>query len=196
MIHIDEETFKTQKELANKIFAEAWTNIKNPILLCIARTAYLPYQNIYTCPASRKFHHNCKLGYAIHVAEMLDLALTFKKNGQTIFGKNLDWDIVLTTIFLHDIGKLSAYQEIDGEYQYTDTAKYIDHLSDSYVTFCILASKFDLPKDIRTKVEHCILAHHGRKEWGSPVEPQTPEAWYVHLLDMISSRCTNFRENI
>lgn len=37
-------------------------------------------------------------------------------------------------------------------------------------------------------VTHCILAHHGRKEWGSPVEPQTIEALILHQSDMLSAR--------
>lgn len=38
-------------------------------------------------------------------------------------------------------------------------------------------------------ISHCILAHHGRLEWGSPVEPKTPEAWALHLSDMMSVKC-------
>jgi 3'-5' exoribonuclease len=194
MIKIDEEAIKSCKDLASKIFAEGWASIKNPVLLCIARTAYLPYQNIYACPASRKFHHNFELGYIMHIAELLDLALSFKKSGQTPFGREMDWDVILTAIFLHDIGKLEAYEKTDDGYKYSKTAELIDHLSDSHVTFCILAAKFELDKGIREKVEHCILSHHGRQEWGSPIEPKTPEAWFLHLVDMISSRCTNFKE--
>lgn len=37
-------------------------------------------------------------------------------------------------------------------------------------------------------VTHCILAHHGRKEWGSPVEPQTIEALILHQADMLSAQ--------
>jgi 3'-5' exoribonuclease len=37
-------------------------------------------------------------------------------------------------------------------------------------------------------MRHCILSHHGRKEWGSPVVPATREAILIHQLDMIQSR--------
>lgn len=43
-------------------------------------------------------------------------------------------------------------------------------------------------------VTHCILAHHGRKEWGSPVEPQTIEALILHQADMLSSRFGKTKE--
>jgi 3'-5' exoribonuclease len=38
------------------------------------------------------------------------------------------------------------------------------------------------------RIEHAILAHHGRQEWGSPVEPVTAEAYILHYADMLSVR--------
>jgi len=37
------------------------------------------------------------------------------------------------------------------------------------------------------KVAHCILAHHGRPEWGSAITPQTPEALTLHWADCLSA---------
>jgi 3'-5' exoribonuclease len=37
-------------------------------------------------------------------------------------------------------------------------------------------------------VIHCILSHHGRKDWGSPVEPATLEALVLHQADMLSAK--------
>ena len=39
---------------------------------------------------------------------------------------------------------------------------------------------------LKLEAKHCILAHHGRREWGAPVVPATREAWCVHLADMSS----------
>jgi 3'-5' exoribonuclease len=38
------------------------------------------------------------------------------------------------------------------------------------------------------KLRHIVLAHHGRKEWGSPVEPMTPEALLVHHADDLDAK--------
>ena len=38
------------------------------------------------------------------------------------------------------------------------------------------------------KIKHVIASHHGRTEWGAIVEPQTPEAWLVHCMDLADSR--------
>jgi 3'-5' exoribonuclease len=45
-----------------------------------------------------------------------------------------------------------------------------------------------LTQDEFDNVVHCILAHHGRREWGSPVSPNTREAWILHLCDAMSAR--------
>jgi len=45
--------------------------------------------------------------------------------------------------------------------------------------------------DDREHVAHCILAHHGRLEWNTVKEPQTPEALALHLADMISAKVWN-----
>lgn len=37
-------------------------------------------------------------------------------------------------------------------------------------------------------VTHCMLAHHGRYEWRSPIEPKSPEAWILHSADMLSAQ--------
>jgi len=41
-------------------------------------------------------------------------------------------------------------------------------------------------------VLHCILSHHGRREWGSAVAPSSREAWLVHLADMKSARMDSY----
>ena len=42
-------------------------------------------------------------------------------------------------------------------------------------------------------IKHIILAHHGKKEWGSPVVPQTPEAYAVFLADYTSSKLVRIK---
>lgn len=73
----------------------------------------------------------------------------------------------------------------------------IRHVSRSYLEFntaldrLLRHGEIEFEPAERAEIEainHCILAHHGRLDWGSPVEPQTPEAWALHLADMMSVR--------
>jgi 3'-5' exoribonuclease len=51
-----------------------------------------------------------------------------------------------------------------------------------------IAKDYILSEELKTSVGHCILAHHGRQEWGSPIEPQTVEAMIIHYADMLSAQ--------
>jgi 3'-5' exoribonuclease len=46
----------------------------------------------------------------------------------------------------------------------------------------------EINEEIQENVTHAILSHHGRREWGSPVAPNTREAWILHLCDGMSAR--------
>jgi len=142
-------------------------------------------------PGSRYYHHAVEHGYRYHLLEMLSIAqgMTKTKN----WG-HLDMEVIVLTIIYHDIDKNGYYTSNgDGTYSYTGREKFVDHLTGSFAIFKEDAKKCDLDPELSLQVEHALLAHHGRKEWGSPKEPETQEAWLVHLLDMISSRCTYFR---
>lgn len=64
----------------------------------------------------------------------------------------------------------------------------IGHICGSAAQFQVAAVNFGVNRKTIDAVTHCILAHHGRKEWGSPVEPQTLEALVLHQADMLSAK--------
>jgi 3'-5' exoribonuclease len=49
------------------------------------------------------------------------------------------------------------------------------------------------PEDLRRHLEHMVLSHHGRREYGSPIEPATPEAFVLHAIDSLDSRLNQLR---
>lgn len=129
---------------------------------------------------------------------------------KVLFSK-VDRDILLTAALWHDFCKVEEYRSfwewsnhIEGQsllktnrvdesglrkyYTYTDYGKTIHHISGSAIEFSIIAASNGVSKDIIGRVQHCILAHHGRCEWGSPVEPQTVEALLLHQADMLSAK--------
>ena len=139
----------------------------------------------YDCSGSSKpeQHHYGKGGLATHTYEVLSLCL---QNGKTF---NLDLNVLLIAAFFHDWGKMWDYDEIweTNEWQATSHKRYIHHISRSVIEFNVIA-RFSLPTTFVDAVTHCILSHHGRREWGSPVAPKSREAWMLHLCDGISAR--------
>jgi 3'-5' exoribonuclease len=141
---------------------------------------------ILKCPASQKWHQAYPGGLIVHMTEVMEASLWLAKS-QFL---SVDIDALITGVVYHDLGKLDEYSvnETTGEISYTKQKQLIGHLSMSYAIFMQDATNWLLNDDITEKIGHIILAHHGRKEWGSPVEPVLTEAYIIHFADMLSSR--------
>lgn len=140
-------------------------------------------------PASTKKHQAYDGGLALHTAQVASSALAML---ETV--KGVRRDLVFTAVLWHDRAKTRDYEyKIDPEkgtaaWQDTEFHETERHLARSYAEFMHAAWSAGAPEDEVERVAHIMLAHHGRREWGSPVEPATAEAWAVHAADMLSAR--------
>ena len=155
-------------------------------------------QDYATGYGGAKHHHAYKGGLAVHVADVVRRCLMLANPETT------DMAVLLTAAYWHDYEKLSEYREVkpsettvEGKLipaivGYTDYIKIIGHPVGS--TYAFIAAVVGLhlrehcPMEKQNAIVHCMLSHHGRKEWGSPVEPATQEAWLLHAADIMSSR--------
>jgi 3'-5' exoribonuclease len=176
-----------QKEHAYKILLEAGKRISNPELSYSYRQV-LQDDEVWMSPASSDKHQSYEWGLLIHTAEVMELAL---KMADTVL-MDIDFDALITAIIWHDYGKIYDYKKKeDGTYEYTDHSKKVGHLAKSYALFSVWARRYKtVSTDFIDKVSHIMLAHHGRKEWGSPREPQIAEAYIIHYADMLSAKVT------
>lgn len=140
---------------------------------------------------SSKLHHYGKGGLVRHTWEIIDtgfhvipsLNLTEKINSVEFF---------LAALF-HDTGKMYDYNYADGSgggfWTPTSHRRLIYHVPRSALIWHDIIAKFpDLNEKYHDDVLHDILAHHGKREYGSPVAPKTHCAWLLHLCDSISAR--------
>jgi 3'-5' exoribonuclease len=141
-----------------------------------------------TAPAGIKNHHAYHGGLLEHVVTLLNV-------GDLIAGlyPELDRDLLMTGIFLHDIGKIDELS-YDRAFGYTDEGQLIGHL---VMGVAMLREKVkrtaDLtgepfPDELRLRLEHMIVSHHGSYEFGSPKLPMTPEAVALHYLDNLDAK--------
>ena len=103
-------------------------------------------------------------------------------------------DLLLTAAAFHDVGKLkelSAFPEND----YTDDGQLLGHIVMGYelVGYACRSIK-GFPKRLASELQHCILAHHGELEYGSPKKPAIPEALALNLADNADARLESMRE--
>ena len=105
---------------------------------------------------------------------------------------NVQADLVLAGIFLHDIGKTEELT-YDMAFAYTDSGQLIGHIVKSIL---IVNQKVDALRAKGTQIEqevvdalgHIILSHHGEYEFGSPKLPAMPEAFMVYYIDDLDAK--------
>ncbi|MFQ5600170.1 MAG: 3'-5' exoribonuclease YhaM family protein [Candidatus Krumholzibacteriia bacterium] len=138
----------------------------------------------YKCsPAGKGWHHAYVGGLLEHVLAMLDLGEVLVQHHP-----GLDRDLMIGGILLHDIGKIEELM-FKSYIAYTNRGRLIGHL----VQGCILVSRYmdridGFPAELRTRLLHTIVSHHGSVDRGSPKPPMTLEATVVHLLDHLDSQ--------
>ena len=103
-------------------------------------------------------------------------------------------DLLITSALLHDIGKtieLSSFPLND----YTDEGQLIGHIVEGAMMVRGKIDKIEgFPKVLSDEVIHCILAHHGELEYGSPKKPAIIEAQALSLADNMDAKLQTFTE--
>ena len=103
-------------------------------------------------------------------------------------------DLLVTAALCHDIGKV---REISGfpENNYTDEGQMLGHIMIGSWMAGEKAAQIDgFPQDILMQVQHCILAHHGKYEYGSPKIPAIIEAMALFHADDTDAKLETFKE--
>lgn len=155
------------------------------------RTACIDVLNdprFQAAPASVNKHHCFNGGLLRHTSEVMQIAKNLMKLHEHINGVRLSNDVIATAVVFHDFGKTWDYEQVPGAIGWRHTLHYdrIGHLSRSAMEFQRAMIANDASWESQDHILHCILSHHGRKEWGSPRTPRTPEARILHQADMAS----------
>lgn len=140
-------------------------------------------------PAAKTNHHAWVGGLLEHILGLCKLAKHVLKSYPQV-----DLDLVLAGMIMHDIGKI---EEIDPDrlFAYTDKGRLIGHLIIGVEILIRKAAAIpQFPEMILQHIEHIILSHHGRLEYGSPKRPKTLEALVVSYLDDLDSKIQGFED--
>ncbi len=142
------------------------------------------------CPAAVHGHHAVLGGLLKHTIEVAAIARTIAR------ACGADWDLVLAGTLLHDIGKIEAYRW-DGLFDHTAVGRLLGHV----VLGALMLDRrlHEVREPPCTMLErdlllHIVLAHHGRLEFGSPVQPMLLEAEVIHWADNASAKTASFAE--
>ncbi|HLW34655.1 MAG TPA: HD domain-containing protein [Chthoniobacterales bacterium] len=151
--------------------------------------------------AARRNHHARRGGLVEHTAQMMRLARAIAP-----LYPQLNADLLIAGILFHDSGKLweNHYPESGFVMDYDERGELVGHISIGLELVNTLWRKLSIEnsetwknlkpssEDVRLHLMHVIGAHHGEQQFGSPVDPKTPEAMAVHYIDNLDARLEMF----
>jgi len=191
-VDIDNFLARTDKDV-EQMFKEVKTiisRIKNAHLKALV-DAFLADNELMKkycdVPGGVKLHHDYIGGLLEHTHSMLRVAVAILP-----LYPNVQADLVLAGIFLHDIGKTEelAY---DIAFSYTDSGQLIGHIVKSILMINKKADELrakgtQIEQTVLVTLSHIILSHHGQYEFGSPKLPATAEAFMVYFIDDLDAK--------
>lgn len=148
------------------------------------------YPRIVAAPAARSMHHAYLGGLLEHTLSMAALSQEVSRHYRYV-----NSDLLLAGVLLHDVGKALEYQ-VDGEFTFSTDGRLVGHIVRGITLVEKAATELgNIPPEAVQELVHLIAAHHGTREWGSPVVPKTLEAVLLHQLDLMDSRVQGFLDH-
>lgn len=143
------------------------------------------WQRYRIAPAAKRVHQAYRHGLLEHCLTVAEAV-----SGAAPIFPGIDRDLAVSAALIHDIGKLDAYRLVDGdEVELTDDGKLRGEIVLGYERLHGVVDQVEGMTEVRKRAFlHIILAHHGQLEHGSPVVPQTREAFLVHTMDNLGGK--------
>lgn len=139
-------------------------------------------------PAAKVLHHAWIGGLLEHVLTLVRVCVATAP-----FYPEVDPDLLVTGAILHDIGKIRELHW-KSSFGYTLEGQLIGHISIAQGMLIEKVRELEpFPEKLRILVEHMILSHHGKYEFGSPKLPMTPEALLLNTLDDLEAKMQTLR---
>lgn len=171
-----------KEELINR-FNNYVESIKDPDCAALLSFFIKKYgEKLEMYPAGVTVHHEYSSGLLMHLTSMAELGDFLAKKYAPV-----NRDLLITGILLHDIGKLI---ELEGPvvFHYSTEGKLLGHISIMVSEVRMAASELNITSEVPLLLEHMILAHHDKPEFGSPIAPMTKEALLLTLIDNMDSK--------
>jgi len=170
---------------------EILREIKNPDLLALVAKFINDEKFVKVfkqAPAARTNHHAYLGGLLEHTLNMLETARLILPRYPKVSA-----DLVLAGTFLHDAGKTEELAS-ESSFNYTTEGQLVGHIVMTAIWINEKAREIEaesqraFPENLLATLQHIIVAHHGKYEFGSPKLPATAEAVMVHYLDNLDAK--------
>lgn len=167
--------------------------VKNPYLKRVLEIYFVEDEKfIHTFKnhsAAKSVHHGFAGGLLEHTLSVTKFC-EYMAGAYPILNK----DLLYTAAICHDIGKvkeLSSFPQND----YTDNGQLLGHIVIGVEMVGDAIRQIpDFPEALANELKHCIVAHHGELEYGSPKKPAIPEAFALNFADCADARMQTLTE--
>ena len=139
--------------------------------------------------AAKTVHHSFSGGLLEHTLSVVSLCDYFARNYEI-----LNWDMLIASAVCHDIGKVRELSDFPDN-DYTDEGQLLGHIviGAEMITEAVRSIP-GFPETLAIEWKHCILAHHGELEFGSPKKPALAEALALNLADNADAKMQTLKE--
>jgi 3'-5' exoribonuclease len=143
-------------------------------------------------PAAQSLHHGFVGGLVEHVWSVTRVASLLANHYASYYPElnpPLNRGVIVAAAVLHDLGKLRELEYSPIEVKYTKQGTLVGHILMGRDMVRDAARKIDgFSEETLLLLEHAILAHHGKPEYGAPKPPATLEALIVHYADELDAK--------
>ena len=168
-------------------------SVKNPYLSQLLKMYYIDNESFIKrfkfSSAAKSVHHGFVGGLLEHTLSVTKLCQYYTQAYPI-----LNRDLLITAAIFHDIGKtqeLSAFPMND----YTDDGQLLGHIMiGAEMIHDAVRTIPGFPAKLESELKHCILAHHGELEYGSPKKPALVEAVALNMADNTDAKMETFAE--
>ena len=141
--------------------------------------------------AAKSIHHGFMGGLLQHT-----LAVTKMCDFYASQYPILNRDLLLTAAICHDLGKIEELSDFP-ENDYTDEGQLVGHIVMCTILLDQKMKEIEgFPVKLGNELKHCVLAHHGELEFGSPKKPALIEALALSFADNTDAKIQIFVEEL
>lgn len=179
------EKAPVSKEVLQEEIEQTLINMHNTTIRSITRSFIERYYHeFFVYPAAASIHHAFVSGLAYHTVTMLNIA----KSLSNIYPE-LNKDLLFAGVILHDLGKIHEFTDEMDTTRSRD-GNLLGHIPIMTTEIQEVASELSIPKGSEEIVllQHMVLSHHGKPEWGSARTPLIQEAELLHMIDNIDAK--------
>lgn len=165
--------------------------IEHPAMRALVQE-YLTDENLMVqfmqAPAAKMLHHAFLAGLLEHTLQLLKIAQLICP-----LYPRINRDVVLVGLFLHDLGKTRELSWT-GSFAYTDRGELVGHIVEGAIMLhdkaqaVMTKQGIRLPPHALTVLQHIVVSHHSKPEYGAAKIPATPEAILVAQIDDLDAK--------